>query len=221
MQCSISQASESASSAFTPCIWRKPFSESHACLLKSLAFNIFSNSPLICAHNNMYALLPPFARRAGTRRFYAQPLPCAQIRFAVKAIKYIRDNLPLNKAERYSAAQAHYRNKNQRNKRHGSPKIGQLFDGFNNFGSSLILMLLNQLLIFLWTMLFIIPGIIKSYSYPKPVQWIPRLFSEISCLQHFFNSPLNCAHNNMYALTPLLYARMSFFVKEYRSAFIS
>ncbi len=45
------------------------------------------------------------------------------------------------------------------------PEIGQLFDGFNNFGSSLILMLLNQLLIFLWTMLFIIPGIIKSYSY--------------------------------------------------------
>lgn len=28
------------------------------------------------------------------------------------------------------------------------PEIGQLFDGFNNFGSSLILMLLNQLLIF-------------------------------------------------------------------------
>lgn len=45
------------------------------------------------------------------------------------------------------------------------PEIGQLFDGFSNFTNSFILYLLNSILISLWTFLFIIPGIVKSYSY--------------------------------------------------------
>lgn len=45
------------------------------------------------------------------------------------------------------------------------PEVGQLFDGFSNFTNAFILYLLNSILISLWTLLFIIPGIIKTYSY--------------------------------------------------------
>lgn len=44
-------------------------------------------------------------------------------------------------------------------------KIENLFDGFKNMSTSIILWLLNQIFIFLWSLLFIIPGIIKQYSY--------------------------------------------------------
>ena len=49
--------------------------------------------------------------------------------------------------------------------RHKEFSITNLFDGFNNFLSSLILFIINAVLIFLWSLLLIVPGIIKSYSY--------------------------------------------------------
>lgn len=47
----------------------------------------------------------------------------------------------------------------------GTPEITALFDGFKDFTRSLVLYLTNELLIFAWSLLFIIPGIIKSYAY--------------------------------------------------------
>lgn len=44
-------------------------------------------------------------------------------------------------------------------------ELGNLFEGFRNFFASFILLLLQGLFIFLWSLLFIIPGIIKMYSY--------------------------------------------------------
>lgn len=44
-------------------------------------------------------------------------------------------------------------------------EIGNVFDGFKNFGNAFLLSLINGILISLWSLLFIIPGIIKSYSY--------------------------------------------------------
>ena len=44
-------------------------------------------------------------------------------------------------------------------------KLEQLFSGFNRFGDTVILSLLNAVFVFLWTLLFFIPGIIASYSY--------------------------------------------------------
>ncbi|MDR2383528.1 MAG: DUF975 family protein [Prevotellaceae bacterium] len=44
-------------------------------------------------------------------------------------------------------------------------KIGNLFDGFHNYGRVLGTMLLIQVYITLWSLLLVIPGIIKSYSY--------------------------------------------------------
>jgi uncharacterized membrane protein len=45
------------------------------------------------------------------------------------------------------------------------PEIGNLFVGFRNYGSVLGTMLLTALYTFLWSLLLIVPGIVKSYSY--------------------------------------------------------
>lgn len=44
-------------------------------------------------------------------------------------------------------------------------KISSLFDGFNNFIETFLLYLLNIIFIALWSLLFIIPGIIKAFAY--------------------------------------------------------
>lgn len=44
-------------------------------------------------------------------------------------------------------------------------QVQQLFDGFKNYVSSLALFLLIVIFTFLWSLLFIIPGIVKAYSY--------------------------------------------------------
>lgn len=44
-------------------------------------------------------------------------------------------------------------------------EISDTFAGFKNFSTSVLVYLLNNLFIFLWSLLFFIPGIIKSYSY--------------------------------------------------------
>ena len=45
-------------------------------------------------------------------------------------------------------------------------KIETMFDGFkDDFGGTLLLGLMQSVFIFLWSMLFVIPGIIKTYSY--------------------------------------------------------
>lgn len=43
--------------------------------------------------------------------------------------------------------------------------IEKLFCGFNDFGGTMLLGLMYQLYIFLWSLLFLIPGIIKSVEY--------------------------------------------------------
>lgn len=44
-------------------------------------------------------------------------------------------------------------------------KFENLFDGFKNFSSAFILQILVTLFVFLWALLFIIPGIIAAYRY--------------------------------------------------------
>ncbi len=44
-------------------------------------------------------------------------------------------------------------------------EFNMLFAGFSRFEDSFLLYLLNRLFIFLWTLLLVIPGIIKTYSY--------------------------------------------------------
>ena len=48
----------------------------------------------------------------------------------------------------------------------GGYEINRLFDGFTeDFVGTFLLGLMQSLLIFLWSLLFVIPGIIKSYAY--------------------------------------------------------
>lgn len=44
-------------------------------------------------------------------------------------------------------------------------KFEQIFDGFKNFVNAFLLGLINTIFIALWSILFVIPGIVKSYSY--------------------------------------------------------
>jgi uncharacterized membrane protein len=51
-------------------------------------------------------------------------------------------------------------------KARGEPvKLENLFDGFKFFGTSFLLFLLESIFLFLWTCLFVIPGIVKFFSY--------------------------------------------------------
>ncbi len=53
-----------------------------------------------------------------------------------------------------------------RNNGQERPNIGDTFKGFSeNIGENIVLGLLSSLFIFLWMLLLIVPGIIKSYSY--------------------------------------------------------
>lgn len=43
--------------------------------------------------------------------------------------------------------------------------MGELFDGYHNFGPVFLTMFLKQIYVLLWSLLLIVPGIVKSYSY--------------------------------------------------------
>jgi uncharacterized membrane protein len=49
--------------------------------------------------------------------------------------------------------------------RNNKVEINQLFSGFNNFVNAMVLYIINTIFIALWSILFVIPGIVKSYSY--------------------------------------------------------
>ena len=49
--------------------------------------------------------------------------------------------------------------------RRNNPQIENLFASFRDFGRTFLLYLINNIFIALWSLLFIIPGIIKSLSY--------------------------------------------------------
>lgn len=51
--------------------------------------------------------------------------------------------------------------------RNEDPAFEDGFNGFNNFGNSIGLYLLQILFILLWSLLFLIPGIVKAYSYSQ------------------------------------------------------
>ena len=44
-------------------------------------------------------------------------------------------------------------------------RLETLFSGFENFGTTLLAGILLAIFTFLWSLLFVIPGIVKSYSY--------------------------------------------------------
>jgi uncharacterized membrane protein len=66
------------------------------------------------------------------------------------------------------------------NKRTGAEiKIESLFEGYNDFTRVSLILLLGYLYTFLWTLLFIIPGIVKSISYSQTV-YVLKDYPELS-----------------------------------------
>ena len=55
------------------------------------------------------------------------------------------------------------------NYENGTPTVGDLFSGFKYFWKLFVLCLLIGVYTFLWSLLFIIPGIIKSISYSRAI----------------------------------------------------
>jgi len=51
--------------------------------------------------------------------------------------------------------------------KHGDSRFENLFTGFNMFGKALAVYWLSALYTFLWSLLFIIPGIVASYRYSQ------------------------------------------------------
>lgn len=53
-----------------------------------------------------------------------------------------------------------------KNTDHNMPEFKDLFNGFKeNFGENFLLGVVKDIFIFLWSLLFLIPGIVKAYSY--------------------------------------------------------
>lgn len=51
--------------------------------------------------------------------------------------------------------------------RSGTAETNMLFEGFNNFGRAIIAFLTTNLLVLCWTLLLVVPGIIKSFAYSQ------------------------------------------------------
>ncbi len=49
------------------------------------------------------------------------------------------------------------------------PRVSEVFEGFSNFWPMVKVILLQGLFTFLWSLLFIVPGIIKSFSYSQAI----------------------------------------------------
>jgi uncharacterized membrane protein len=51
--------------------------------------------------------------------------------------------------------------------RRGDPSVATLFDGFKQFGKTILLFLLITVFTFLWTLLLIVPGIVAHFRYSQ------------------------------------------------------
>lgn len=67
------------------------------------------------------------------------------------------------------------------------PEIAEMFNGFKNgYGNNVLTMFLVGIKVFLWTLLFIVPGIVKAYEYamvPYLLAENPKLASSEAFLQ--------------------------------------
>ena len=61
-------------------------------------------------------------------------------------------------------------------------RLGVIKQGFGNYGHTFVTLLLRDLFLFLWTLLFLIPGIVKTYSY-RLVPYIIKDNPELSASQ--------------------------------------
>ncbi len=110
-----------------------------------------------------------------------------------------------------------------------NPDFGEMFSRFNHFKTTMLGMLLRDVYIFLWTLLLIIPGIIKSFSYAmvpyilyeNPTMpasqalriseammdgWKWELFKfELSFIGWYILTPLTCGLLGLFFVNPYYY----------------
>lgn len=80
------------------------------------------------------------------------------------------------------------------NVRSGKGDLNVLVTGFNNYGRTFVTLLLADLFVFLWTLLLIVPGIVKSYSY-RMVPFIIRDDPELDPMDAIKKSRVMMAGN--------------------------
>lgn len=68
------------------------------------------------------------------------------------------------------------------NVRNGDASLDSLGTGFTNYGHTFVTLFLRDLYLVLWTLLFIIPGLVKSYSY-RMVPYIVRDEPDLSATE--------------------------------------
>lgn len=101
-----------------------------------------------------------------------------------------------------------------------NPTVENLFDGFKDFSGTFTVHFMVSLFTFLWTLLFIIPGIVKSYSYSMalyikndhPEYGWQQCIDESRCLMDGHKAELFCLHLSFlgWALLCLLTAGIGF-----------
>lgn len=93
-----------------------------------------------------------------------------------------------------SVGQANIYNKNTD---HTKPRFRDLFAGFTeNFGETFLLGIVKSIFILLWSLLFIIPGIIKSYSYAM-TEYLMARDTELTAMEAIQNSRALMKGNKM------------------------
>ena len=105
--------------------------------------------------------------------------------------------------------------------------VEMLFDGFKAFAKAFLLYLINSIFVFLWTLLFIIPGIVKSYAYSMSYYILldnPELSSNEARIRSMemmrgHKWRLFCLHFSFigwWLLTLLTFGILSFWVQPYQ-----
>lgn len=113
--------------------------------------------------------------------------------------------------------------------RGGYAEIGDTFEGFKNFANSFILYLLNTVFVALWSLLLVVPGIIKSYSYSMGFYILsdnptmdPNTARKTSMQMMNGNKwrlfCLDCSFIGWYLLCVLTFGILSFWVAPYHEA---
>lgn len=100
--------------------------------------------------------------QSGGQTFEIQPQVLLTILFVILAIAGIALLLRLLVGSAVEVGNARY---NARLIDGEKPTVGTLFTGFKQYGAAIGSVVLRAVYTFLWTLLFIIPGIMKSYSY--------------------------------------------------------
>ena len=108
-------------------------------------------------------------------------------------------------------------------------EVAKMFDGFKNFANAFLLSIINSILIALWSLLLVIPGIIKAYSYSMSYYILadnPAMSANTARVQsmELMNGNkwrlfcLDCSFIGWYILCALTFGILTLWVRPYHEA---